>query len=89
MHCPIFLFCLFNFLLKFSIFVSDILIYIFCKYESDVSDFYFTRYVFSHFDISNLQLRGSTLDFELSCHLSEESGITQQLYIRGGQNYTF
>ena len=30
-----------------------------------------------------------TLDCEVSQHLSEESGITQQLYIRGAQKCTF
>ena len=34
-------------------------------------------------------LRGGTLDFEVSQHLSEESGITQQLYVRVEQKYTF
>ena len=32
---------------------------------------------------------GGTLDFEVSRHLSEESGITQQLYMMGWGKYTF
>ena len=32
---------------------------------------------------------GGTLDFEVSRHLSEESDLTQQLYIGGGLKYTF
>ena len=32
---------------------------------------------------------GGTIDFEVWRHFSEESGITQQLYIRGGLKRTF
>ena len=33
-------------------------------------------------------IKGGSLDFEVSQHFSEESGITHQLYIRG-EKYTF
>ena len=45
--------------------------------------------MFTQFDIANLQLKRGTLDFEVSLNLSKVSGITQQLYLRGGQKYTF